>query len=175
MIFDLDPGEGAPWSSVQAGAELMRTLLRELKLPAFLKTSGGKGLHVVTPIKPQFDWDTVKSFSQAIVLHMATTLPELFVAKSGPRNRIGKVFIDYLRNGFGATTVSAWSARARPGMGISVPVAWSELPTIEGGAKWSVKNARQRLAQGNRPWAEYRQAAVSLTAAMKKLSFKAPR
>jgi hypothetical protein len=71
MIFDLDPGEGAPWSSVQAGAELMRTLLRELKLPAFLKTSGGKGLHVVTPLKPQFDWDTVKSFSQAIVLHLA--------------------------------------------------------------------------------------------------------
>jgi bifunctional non-homologous end joining protein LigD len=174
MIFDLDPGEGAPWSSVQAGAELMRTLLRELKLPAFLKTSGGKGLHVVTPIKPQFDWDTVKSFSQAIVLHMATTLPELFVAKSGPRNRIGKVFIDYLRNGFGATTVSAWSARARPGMGISVPVAWSELPKIEGGAQWSVKNARQRLAEGNRPWEEYRQGAVSLKAAMKKLSFRAP-
>ena len=175
MIFDLDPGEGAPWSSVQAGAELMRTILRELNLSAFLKTSGGKGLHVVTPIEPQFDWDTVKSFSRAIVDHMATTLPELFVAKSGPRNRIGRVFIDYLRNGFGATTISAWSARARPGMGISVPVAWSELPGIEGGAQWSVTNARLRLAQGNRPWARYGKDAGSLKAAMKKLSFKAPR
>jgi len=128
----------------------------------------------VTPIKREFDWDTVKSFSQAIVVHMASTLPELFVAKSGPRNRIGKVFIDYLRNGFGATTVSAWSARARPGLGISVPVAWSELAGIEGGAQWSVKTAHLRLAQGNKPWADYREDATSLKAAMKKLSFKAP-
>ena len=105
---------------------------------------------------------------------MAATLPGLFVAKSGPRNRVGKVFIDYLRNGFGATTVCAWSARARPGLGISVPVAWSELPGIEGGAQWSVKNVHLRLAVGNKPWARYRRDARSLKAAMKKLSLKAP-
>lgn len=172
MIFDLDPGEGAPWSAVQKGAELMQTLLRELQLPAYLKTSGGKGLHVVTPIKPEFDWDQVKSFSQAIVVHMASTLPQLFVAKSGPRNRVGKVFIDYLRNGFGATTVSAWSARARPGLGISVPISWSELPRIETGAQWTVLNAGQRLAEGNKPWANYSKDAKSLKATMKKLAFK---
>jgi bifunctional non-homologous end joining protein LigD len=155
MVFDLDPGEGTRWSAVQSGAELLHAFLRELQLTAFLKTSGGKGLHVVTPIERQFDWDTVKKFSQAIVVHMAATLPQLFVAKSGPRNRVGKIFIDYLRNGFGATTVSAWSARARAGLGISVPVAWSELPGIESGAQWTVKTAHLRVDEGNKPWAAY--------------------
>ena len=179
MIFDLDPGEGATWSEVQQGAELMRSFLSELKLPAWLKTSGGKGLHVVTPIQPRFDWDTVKDFSHAIVVHMATTLPKLFVAKSGPKNRVGKVFIDYLRNGFGATTVSAWSARARPGLGISVPVAWKELPKLSSAAQWSVRNAHLRLAEGNAPWEGYRKSAKPLGPAMELLGFsprkKAPK
>jgi bifunctional non-homologous end joining protein LigD len=173
MVFDLDPGEGAPWSAVQKGAELMRGFLGELKLAAFLKTSGGKGLHVVTPIKPEFDWDTVKAFSQAIVLHMARTLPALFVAKSGSRNRVGKVFIDYLRNGFGATTASAWSVRARPGLGISVPVAWAELGKLDGGAKWNLRNAHLRLAEGNSPWSDYRRSAKTVKAGMKVLGFDA--
>ncbi|MEJ0100450.1 MAG: DNA ligase D [Pseudomonadota bacterium] len=173
MVFDLDPGAGASWGAVQEGAELMRGFLTELQLPAYLKTSGGKGLHVVTPIRREFDWDTVKDFSQAIVQHMATTLPKLFVAKSGPKNRVGKVFIDYLRNGFGATTASAWSARARPGLGISVPVAWNELGKLQGSAQWSLRNAQNRLAVGNKPWAGYREAAKSLQPAMKALAFKA--
>jgi bifunctional non-homologous end joining protein LigD len=173
MVFDLDPGEGAPWSDVQKGAELMRGFLAELKLAAFLKTSGGKGLHVVTPIRPEFDWDTVKAFSQAIVVQMARTLPALFVAKSGSKNRVGKVFIDYLRNGFGATTASAWSVRARPGLGISVPVAWAELPTLDSGAQWNVRNAHLRLPEGNNPWSDYRSSAKSVKAGMKALQFKA--
>jgi len=172
VVFDLDPGEGAPWSAVQQGAELMRGFLAELKLGAFLKTSGGKGLHVVTPLRPGFDWDTVKAFSQAIVVHMAGTLPKLFVARSGGRNRIGKVFIDYLRNGFGATTASAWSARARPGLGISVPLDWTELHALKGGAQWTVKNAHLRLARGNEPWSDYAKSAGSLQAGMKILDFK---
>jgi bifunctional non-homologous end joining protein LigD len=175
MVFDLDPGEGTPWVSVQQGAELMKSFLDQLKLPAFLKTSGGKGLHVVTPLKPEFDWDTVKSFSQAIVVHMAETLPKLFVAKSGPKNRVGRVFIDYLRNGFGATTASAWSARARPGLGISVPVTWQELAKLQSGAQWTIKNAHLRLAEGNTPWANYRKSAATLTKAMKALEFRPPR
>jgi bifunctional non-homologous end joining protein LigD len=174
MVFDLDPGEGATWSAVQQGAELVNSFLGQLGLSAFLKTSGGKGLHVETPIKPEFDWDTVKSFSQAIVIHMANTLPTLFVAKSGPRNRVGRVFIDYLRNGFGATTASAWSARARPGLGISVPVDWSELSTLQGGAQWTIRNAHLRLAAGNTAWDNYRKSAAPLRPAMKLLDFKAP-
>ncbi|MEO8313812.1 MAG: DNA ligase D [Pseudomonadota bacterium] len=172
MIFDLDPGQGTPWSDVLQGAELMHSFLKQLDLPAFLKTSGGKGLHVVTPITPQFDWDTVKDFSQAIVVHMAATLPKLFVAKSGPRNRIGKVFIDYLRNGFGATTASAWSARARPGMGISVPIAWSDLPKLTGAAHWTIQNVQPRLGEGNKPWSNYSKSVKSLKAAMEALEFR---
>jgi bifunctional non-homologous end joining protein LigD len=174
MVFDLDPGEGASWGAVQQGAELVNSFLGQLGLRAFLKTSGGKGLHVVAPVKPEFDWDTVKGFSQAIVIHMADTLPNLFVAKSGPRNRVGKVFIDYLRNGFGATTASAWSVRARPGLGISVPVDWSELSKLQGGAQWTVSNAHQRLAEGNTPWSSYEKSAVSLKPAMKLLNFTIP-
>ena len=129
MVFDLDPGEGVTWQQIQEGTELTRSLLEQLGLASFLKTSGGKGLHVVVPIAPKDDWDTVKALSKAIVEHMATVIPERFVAKSGPKNRVGRIFVDYLRNGFGATTACAWSARARPGLGISVPCAWSELGT----------------------------------------------
>lgn len=172
MTFDLDPGEGAAWEQVQEGARLVRVLLKELGLPAFLKTSGGKGLHVVVPIKRLRDWDTVKDFSKAIVVHLADAIPQRFVAKSGPRNRVGKIFVDYLRNGRGATTVSAWSARARPGMGVSVPVSWNELEKLVSGAHWNVRNIEQRLRAGNGPWEGYRDAAVSLTPAMKALGFR---
>jgi bifunctional non-homologous end joining protein LigD len=127
MTFDLDPGEGVAWPQMQEAAQLVRAFLDELKLSSFLKTSGGKGLHVVVPLKRQYDFDTVKDFSHALVMHLAAVIPQRFVAKSGPKNRVGKIFVDYLRNGFGATTVSAWSLRARPGLGVSVPVAWDEL------------------------------------------------
>ncbi|MDP3252595.1 MAG: DNA ligase D [Hydrogenophaga sp.] len=172
MTFDLDPGEGVAWAQVQEAAELVHVLLKELGLPAFLKTSGGKGLHVVVPIKRLHGWDAVKGFSQAVVQHLAQTIPERFVAKSGPRNRVGKIFADYLRNGRGATTVSAWSARSRPGLGISVPVAWSELSGLKSGAHWTVQTVDQRLRKGNSPWEVYDKAAVSLAPAMRHLGFK---
>jgi len=170
MTFDLDPGEGVPWPQMQEAATLVRLMLTELGLPAFLKTSGGKGLHVVVPIKRLHDWDTVKGFSQAIVQHLARTIPQRFVAKSGPKNRVGKIFADYLRNGFGATTASAWTARARPGMGVSVPVAWAELDKLTSGAHWNVQSVGRRLRTGNGPWSDYDEAAVSITAAMKALA-----
>ncbi|HUH40269.1 MAG TPA: ATP-dependent DNA ligase, partial [Castellaniella sp.] len=118
------------------------------------------------------DWDTVKGFSRAIVVHMAQTLPDRFASKSGPRNRVGKIFIDYLRNGFGATTVSAWSVRARPGMGASVPVEWAELEALSGSAHWHIGNIHERLDVGNQPWDDYSQHARSLTAAMKVLGYR---
>lgn len=171
MTFDLDPGEGLAWDRMQEAATLMRVMLTELGLPSFLKTSGGKGLHVVVPIQRRHDWDTVKAFSQAIVQHMARTIPALFVAKSGPRNRVGKVFVDYLRNGLSATTVCAWSARSRPGLGISVPLAWKELETLTGSAEWTVRNVDERLRTGNTPWEGYAGAAVSIAGAMRLLQF----
>ncbi|CAN7616805.1 hypothetical protein LJR139_004419 [Variovorax paradoxus] len=97
MIFDLDPGEGTTWPHVQEAAMLVRTLLSELGLASWLKTSGGKGLHVVVPLAPKLDYDTVKAFAQAVVQHLARTIPSWFVAKSGPANRVGKLFVDYLR------------------------------------------------------------------------------
>lgn len=172
MTFDLDPGEGVPWAQVQEAAQLVHALLQKLGLPAFLKTSGGKGLHVVVPLKRAFDWDTVKDFSQAIVLHLASVIPERFVAKSGPRNRVGKIFVDYLRNGFGATTVSAWSVRARPGLGVSVPVDWDELGRLSGAAHWNAMTIAERINTGNSPWQGYEAARCALPGRMKALGFK---
>jgi bifunctional non-homologous end joining protein LigD len=126
---------------------------------------------VVVPLKPRFDWDTVKDFSQAVVQHLARTLPQRFVAKSGGNNRVGRIFIDYLRNGFGATTVAAWSARSRPGLGISVPVRWEELAGLRGGAHWTVASVHERLGEGNSPWAGYERSRNALAPAMKALGF----
>jgi len=154
LILDLDPGEGVPWATVRQGAQLVRVLLREIGLEGWLKTSGGKGLHVMVPLRKQYDWDTVKAFSEAMVRHLARTLPQLFVAKSGPKNRVGKIFVDYLRNGFGATTAAAWSARARPGLGVSVPVDWDELPKLASGVQWTIANIHHRLDVANTPWGD---------------------
>jgi bifunctional non-homologous end joining protein LigD len=160
------------WPLVRESAQLVSIFLKELGLRSFLKTSGGKGLHIVVPIKRFYDWDTIKEFSQAIVQHLAATLPQRFVAKSGSRNRVGKIFIDYLRNGFGATTVSAWSVRARPGLGVSVPLAWEELESLPGSARWSASNIHERLDKGNEPWSDYKSVKQSVTPGMKKLGFK---
>jgi bifunctional non-homologous end joining protein LigD len=171
MVFDLDPGEGVKWGFMQEAAQLVRIFLNELELVSFLKTSGGKGLHVVVPIKRLRDWDTVKDFSQAIVEHLAKAIPPRFVSKSGPSNRVGRIFIDYLRNGLGATTASAWSARARPGLGVSVPLAWEELEALTSGDQWTALNIQDRLDTGNGPWADYEASRHSLLPAMKILGF----
>jgi len=168
IVFDLDPGEGVAWQRVQEGAELVRVMLEELGLKSFLKTSGGKGLHVVVPITPSLDWDAVKAFSQAVVAHLASVIGDRFVSKSGPKNRVGKIFVDYLRNGRGATTAAAWSARARPGMGVSVPVAWSELGGLTSGAHWTLRTIDDRLGVAD-PWADYGRTRQGLKAAIKAL------
>ncbi|MDP9975228.1 bifunctional non-homologous end joining protein LigD [Variovorax paradoxus] len=172
MIFDLDPGEGTTWPHVQEAAALVRTLLSELGLESWLKTSGGKGLHVVVPLAPRLGYDTVRAFSQAIVQHLARAIPSRFVAKSGPSNRVGKLFVDYLRNGHGATTAAAFSARARPGLGVSVPVSWNDLATLKSGAQWTIATAREHLSfQATDPWEGYWKAKQTLTGPMKVLGF----
>ena len=170
VIFDLDPGEGLNWLQVQEAALLVHTLLTELELKAWLKTSGGKGLHIVVPLAPRLDYDAVKGFSKTFVQHLVRTIPERFTATSGPSNRKGKVFVDYLRNGMGQTTVAAFSARARPGLGVSMPVAWEQLMSVKGGAQWTVATAREYLSfQTECPWAEYWSTKQTLTSAMKRL------
>jgi len=172
IIFDIDPGAGVTWRQIQEAAELTHSLLDALGLRSFLKTSGGKGLHVVVPLAARAGWDDVRDFSQAVVQHMAATIPDRFVAKSGPRNRVGRIFIDYLRNGIGATTVAALSARARPGLGVSVPVAWEELGTLTSAAHWTVANVGPRLAAMAKrdPWAGHDAVRQTLTQASKRLA-----
>ena len=170
VVFDLDPGEGVTWAHVQEAALLTRGLLEELGLRSWIKTSGGKGLHVVVPIAPKLDDDAVKAFSRAVVAHMAKTIPQRFVAKSGGSNRVGKIFIDYLRNGHGQTTAAAFSARARPGLGVSVPISWDQLRELKSGAQWTIATAREHLSfEKLDPWADYGAARQTLTAARKLL------
>jgi bifunctional non-homologous end joining protein LigD len=170
VVFDLDPGEGVSWAQLQEAALLMHTLLQELGLKSWLKTSGGKGLHVVVPLAPRLDDDAVKAFSKAAVEHMARTLPQRFVAKSGSSRRVGKIFIDYLRNGHGQTTAAAFSARARPGLGVSMPVAWAQLPSLKSGAHWTIQTAREYLSfSAEDPWADYWKARQPLAAAIRRL------
>ncbi len=169
IVFDLDPGEGVDWPMVQHAAELMRSLLADLGLTSFLKTSGGKGLHVLVPLKPKADWDSAKAFSKAVVGHATKTNPQMFVNRSGGKNRMGKIYIDYLRNSRGSTTVCAWSARSRPGIGISVPVAWEELGHLRGGDHWTIRSAQSRLDVGNGAWKGYAKVANTVEAAAKVL------
>lgn len=114
----------------------------------------------------------MKGFSQAVVQHLAKTIPQKFVAKSGPKNRVDKIFVDYLRNGFGATTVCAWSARARPGSAVSVPIAWDEWQDLSGSAYWTVENIAERVAIGNSMWKGDAKSAHSMTKAIKTPGYK---
>ncbi|MEO5843638.1 MAG: DNA ligase D [Caldimonas sp.] len=173
VVFDLDPGEGVTWAHVQEAALLTRAMLTELGLASWLKTSGGKGLHVVAPIGPRLDYDVVKGFSQAVVTHLAKTIPARFVAKSGGSNRVGRIFVDYLRNGHGQTTAAAFSARSRPGLGVSMPVAWEQLMALKSGAQWTVATAREYLSfEQKDPWSEYWTTRQTLAEGMKTLGWK---
>src|SRR5579871_1011440 len=129
------------WSSDVCSSDLS-----ELGLQAWLKTSGGKGLHVIVPLAPRLSYDAVKAFSQAFVRHLAKTIPERFSATSGASNRVGKVYVDYLRNGKAQTTAAAFSARARAGMGVSMPVSWEQLSELKSGSQWTVQTAREYLS-----------------------------
>lgn len=170
IVFDLDPGEGVGWAMIQQGADVVRRFVESLGLIAFAKTSGGGGVHVVVPIEAGATWDELHDFAQTVTDRLAAASPELFVSKSGSKNRVGRIFVDWLRNGRGSTTVCAWSARARPGHGVSVPVAWHELPELTGGAHWTIRNVAPRLDIGNQPWQDYEHAAKSLTSAARALA-----
>jgi bifunctional non-homologous end joining protein LigD len=173
VIFDLDPGEGERWERVCEAATLVRALLQELGLQSWLKTSGGKGLHVVVPLARRDGWETVKAFAQAAVQHLARVIPQRFVAKSGAANRVGKIYVDYLRNNHGATTAAAFSVRARPGLGVSMPLAWDELASLKRGDQWTLRTAREHLSfQSVDPWADYGACRQTLSAGLKALGLK---
>jgi bifunctional non-homologous end joining protein LigD len=169
FVLDLDPDPALPWKSMVEATQLTQTLLDELGLASFLKTSGGKGMHVVVPITHKLGWDEVKAFSRAVVEHMAKLMPERFTAVSGPKNRVGRIFIDYLRNGLGATTACAYAARARDGLPVSVPVTREEVAQIKGGDQWDIDSVLARLAELEEdPWADFFSTRQSITVAMRK-------
>jgi bifunctional non-homologous end joining protein LigD len=153
LVFDLDPGPGTGWKDVVAAARDVRERLAKLKLKTFLKTSGGKGLHVVLPIKPA-PWDKAKDFCHAVANVMAQSDPDRYVATATKSKRKGRIFIDYLRNSREATAVAPFSTRARPGAAVSVPIDWSELGSLKSADQYTVKNLPQRLSRQRKdPWA----------------------
>jgi bifunctional non-homologous end joining protein LigD len=174
LMLDLDPGAGVPWPQVQEAATLVRAFLEELGLRAWLKTSGGQGLHLAVPLKPQHDHQQVKALARAIAEHLARTLPQRFSAKAGAAHRVGKVFVDYLRNGPAQTTVAAFSARARAGLGVSVTVAWDELGRLRGGDHWTIRTLPEFLSGRADPWAGYWRSRQTLERAAALLPAAAP-
>jgi bifunctional non-homologous end joining protein LigD len=155
MIFDLDPAPGVAWRDVLEGARLIRKILEEVGLTAFLKTTGGKGLHVVVPLEPLAGWDDVKAFAKAISSGLAKHLPERYIDVMTKSKRGGKIFIDYLRNGYGATSVAAYSTRAKPGAPVSMPLRWNEVtPDLDPGT-FTLETVPKRLHRlRHDPWAE---------------------
>jgi bifunctional non-homologous end joining protein LigD len=153
LVFDLDPGPGTGWKDVVAAARDVKTRLAKLKLKTFLKTSGGKGLHVVLPIKPT-RWDEAKDFCHAVAAVMEQDAPEKYVSSATKSKRQGRIFVDYLRNSREATAVAPYSTRARPGAAVSVPIDWSELGALKSADQYTVKNLSTRLARLRKdPWA----------------------
>ncbi|MES2537974.1 MAG: DNA ligase D [Pseudomonadota bacterium] len=156
IIFDLDPAPGLDWMRVVEAAQLIRGLLDEIGLASFVKTTGGKGLHVVVPIKPEKSWAEIKAFSRAIAEHLEKMLPDRFTASMSKAKRGGRIFVDYLRNALEATAVAAYSTRARLGAPVSTPLAWEELGEEIRSDTFTVLNLRARLDSLKQdPWADY--------------------
>lgn len=156
ITMDLDPGDDVPWSAVIEGARELKRRIEEDGLAAFVKTSGGKGLHVVIPLKPRARWPEVKAYAKNLADRMSRDEPDLYLAVATKAKRKGRIFIDYLRNGRGNTAVVAYSPRARPGAAISVPLAWSELSDAIGPDHFTINNIQARLsALREDPWKDF--------------------
>jgi bifunctional non-homologous end joining protein LigD len=169
MVLDLDPDPAVPWREVMAAARLVRERLQDLGLESFAKTSGGKGLHVAVPLAPRHAWDEVKAFSRTVAESLAAEAPQRFTARMAKRERTRRIFIDYLRNAPGATTVAAYSVRARAGAPVSTPLHWDEVGGRMRPAAFHVGNVVKRLrGLHSDPWKTFRRSPQTLTAAMKR-------
>ncbi|WP_420963549.1 DNA ligase D [Brucella sp. IR073] len=169
IVMDLDPGEGVPWKAVIEAAADVRDRLIQAGLNPFLKTSGGKGLHVVAPLAPKANWTVVKAFTKALADSMAADSPERYVSTITKSKRRGKILVDYLRNQRGSTAIAPYSTRARPGAAVSAPLSWDELSPDIGPAHFTVLNMPTRLAAlSEDPWDGFRDAAVPLEAKKKR-------
>lgn len=152
LVFDLDPDPSVPWKGVVEAARLLRQRLVELGLQSFVQTTGGKGLHVVAPLARRRDWDEVKPFARALAESLVAEAPELYLSKASKAARKGKMFIDWLRNGRGATAIVPYSTRARKGATVATPLAWEELDRAKPAA-FNVETVPARLASlKHDPW-----------------------
>jgi bifunctional non-homologous end joining protein LigD len=169
MVFDLDPSPGIPWTAVLATARELKQRLADLELPSFVRTTGGKGLHVVVPLRPTGDWDSVKAFSKAVSERHAADDPEHLTTIVTKAKRRNKIYIDYLRNARGATAIACYSTRARPGAPVAVPLRWDELKPSLQADHYTVGNLRRRLGSLREvPWGDFYEARVAITAQMRK-------
>jgi bifunctional non-homologous end joining protein LigD len=168
ITMDLDPGEGVDWSGVIAGAREVRERLSALGLESFVKTTGGKGLHVLVPLTPKAGWEEVKAFTRNLSESMEADSPQRYISKATKKARSGLIYIDYLRNGRGATAIAAYSTRARPGAPVSVPLAWDELSPAIKPNHFAVDNLPARLERMRKdPWAALSQTKQMLPAPKK--------
>lgn len=164
FIIDFDPDEGMPWPPIVEAAVAMRDLLQELGLKSFVKTTGGKGLHVVVPIRRSRSVEEVRAFSGALAGMFEAVAPKRYTTNVSKAKRKGKILIDYLRNAPGATAVEVFSARARAGAPVAMPVDWDELPDIRGDS-FTVLNTKERLASLRAdPWEDFFDVRQSITA-----------
>ena len=169
MILDLDPDSRLPWREVMAAAHHARARLESLGLESFVKTTGGKGLHVVVPLTPRHEWDEVKEFSRALAESIAAERPRAYTTKIAKRERALRIYIDYLRNSEGATAIAPYSVRARPGAPVATPLHWDEVAGRMRPEKFHVGNVARRLrGLHSDPWQALRRKAQTLTAAMKR-------
>ncbi len=162
LIFDLDPGPDVAWEKVVDGARTLNRMLTTLKLPTFLKTTGGKGLHLVIPIEPNIDWAAAKSFCKTIAEGAVQSSGD-FVANMRKDLRGGKIYIDFNRNDHFATAVAPYSTRGRDGAPVSMPISWEELGKLKSANQFTVKNAPRYLAKRKKdPWADFDRSRVDL-------------
>jgi len=165
MVIDLDPDPSVNWHDVKAAALDVRERLEALELESFVMVTGGKGLHVVVPLQRVHDFDDVKSFSRALAERMVADEPRRYVAQATKNKRTGRIFVDYLRNGRGATAVCPYSTRARVSASVAMPIEWRELAALEGADVFDIRSARDRLARRRKDaWAGYGEVKQRLTA-----------
>lgn len=169
MVFDLDPDPTVKWPLVVESAHQIRAFLEEIGLQSFVKTTGGKGLHIVVPLQRRQNWDEVKAFSKSIADLIAQAAPQQYTSNMAKSSRVGRIFIDYLRNGRTATAVCAYSTRAKPRAPVSVPLAWDELTAQIHADTYTVRNLMNRLNRlKHDPWAEIGKVRQSLSSAVLK-------
>lgn len=156
ITFDLDPGSDIEWKKVIETAFLVKDHLQKLNLKSFVKTTGSKGLHIVVPIKRLYSWDKVKVFAHTFVKYLAMQNPQLIVANMNKTKRKGKIFVDYLRNQRGASSIAPYSTRSKQNASVATPLSWQELNTRIKSDTFTVKNLPQRLAKlKHDPWADF--------------------